>query len=447
MASIEPRKNKDGKITSYKIRVSLGYDKEGNNIRKTTSIKASDLKAKTPAKIRKEVEMLAMEFEKAVRDGSVFTDGDQTTFAEFVDYWNDNSLAQKVLSGTMTKHTQEDYIRTMNYHVIPKLGHLKMNRITSTHIDSIVVDLLKAGKKPKTIRNIFNIIRSCFDYAFRKKIINENPCLRCEPRPEVHRDKDLHTFNTDQARRFLKEALYLEYEVPIKGHERKYTVYNGSGQPFTVSDYTEHRTVPLQWRVYFTIALLGGFRRGEMIGLNWEDIDPEAQTITIRKAVALSEDGQYIKDPKTEAGNRTNKLPKVCFDLLKEWKMEQKRICLDLGTAWEGYRGRDFEKNPVFIQTDTGKRMNVQSPSAKFRKILKAYNATVAEADQLPLIRLHDLRHTNASHLVASGVDLETISRRLGHSNTSFTLDVYGHALPENDEKASDLLEEALLKA
>ena len=443
MASIEPRKNKDGKITSYRIRVSLGYDEAGNNIRKTTSYKP---KATTPAKARKEVEQFAVEFEKAVKDGSAYTDGDRITFAEFVKFWDENSLSQKVLSDTMTKHTREDYNRTMNHHVIPKIGHMKLNQIKATHIDRIVVDLLDAGKKPKTIRNIFNVIRSCFDYAFRKNIIKENPCLRCEPLPVVRRDGDLHTFNEEQVRRFLDEALTMDYEVRIKGHVRKYSVYNGSGQEFEVRDYTEHRSVPLQFRVYFTLAVYGGFRRGEMIGLNWEDVDPENRTITIRKAVSLSDDGQYIKAPKTEAGKRTIKLPEVCFDLLDLLYKAEKSLCLKLGTAWEGYRGRDFVRNPVFI-TATGARMNVQTPTAKFRKILIAYNETVDEADRLPLIRLHDLRHTSASHLVASGVDIETVAKRLGHSKPSFTLDVYGHALEENDEKASDKLEEIFTKA
>lgn len=443
MASITERENKDGKITSYSIVVTLGRDEEGNKIRETTSYKP---KAKTPARARKEVEKYALEFEKAVLDGYSFTDGDQITFAQFVKDWDNNSLTQKVLSGTMTKHTKEDYVRTIKNHVIPKIGHMKLSSIGSQHIDRIVIDLLKAGKKPKTIRNIFNIIRSCFEYAFRKKIIRENPCLRCEPLPVVSRDGDLHTFNEDQVQRFLNEALTREYEVRIKGHKRKYTVYNGSGEEFEVHDYTEHRSVSIQFRAYFTVAVFGGFRRGEMIGLNWEDVDPENQKITIWKSVSLSEDGQYIKDPKTKAGRRTVKLPKVCFDLLEDWKKEQKKICLQLGTAWEGLRGRDFEKNPVFI-TSTGARMNVQTPSAKFRKILIAYNKTVPEYKQLPLIRLHDLRHTNASHLVASGVDIETVAKRLGHSKASFTLDVYGHALEENDEKASDKLEEIFTKS
>jgi len=447
MASITERKNKEGKITSYLIAVTLGRDEAGNKIRETKTIKARDLKATTPAKARKEVEQYATEFEKAVKDGSAFLSGDRITFTDFVEYWNENALTQKVLSGTLSKGTQEWYCSMLTNHVLPHIGHMKLNQIKAPHIDKIVARLLKDGRKPRTIRSVFTSIRSCLDYAVRKDIIRDNPCARCEPLPVIRKDGDLHVFTEDQVKRFLNEALYLEYDTPIKGHTRSYKE-KGDGQPFKVNDYTEHRSVPLQWRVYFTLAVFGGFRRGEMIGLNWEDVDPETQTITIRKAVALSSDNvQYIKAPKTEAGKRTIILPKVCFDLLGDWKKEQKQICMKLGSAWDGYRGRDFEKNPVFIQTDTGKRMNVQSPSAKFHKILKAYNKTVPEADQLPLIRLHDLRHTNASHLVASGVDFETIARRLGHSKPSFTLDVYGHALPENDEKASNKLEQIFTKA
>lgn len=439
MASITERKNKDGKVTSYLIAVTLGRDENGNKIRETTSYKPN---ATTPAKARKEVEQFAMEFEKAVKEGTAFTSGDRTTVSELVKLWDENSLTQKVLSGAMTKRTREDYIQTINLHVLPKIGHMKLNKVKATHIDKMIVELLDSGKSPKSIRTLFNELSSCFDYAFRKNIIKENPCFRCEPLPQIKRDCKIHIFTKDQVDRFLNDALTKEYTITISGHKRNHE----NGSEYTVRDYTEHKTISLQFRTYFTLALLSGFRRGEMIGLNWEDIDFDNRTIAIHKAMALSESGQYMKDPKTAKGFRTIKLPTVCFDLLKEWKSETKTICLTLGSAWEGYRGKDFDRNPVFIQTDTGRRMNVQTPTAKFRKILKAYNATVSEEDQLPLIRLHDLRHTNASYLVASGVDFETVANRLGHSRASFTLDVYGHALPENDEKASDALEDMFTK-
>ena len=176
--------------------------------------------------------------------------------------------------------------------------------------------------------------------------------------------------------------------------------------------------------------------------MKWSDIDFENRTIKIDEAVTMSKDGEKVKEPKTEAGRRTVKLPRVCFDLLEDWKKEQRELSLKLGTAWTGKRGRDFEENFVFIRTENGERMNVQTPSAKFRKILVAYNKSVDEEERLPMIRLHDLRHTNASHLIAHGTDFETVAKRLGHSKASFTLDVYGHALESMDDKASDTLEE-----
>lgn len=445
MASITERKNKEGKITSYRITVTLGVDENGDKIRETKSIKLADLTEKTPARRRKEVEQLAVQFEQEVKEGFAFTSGDKMTFSQLVEEWENNSLNRKVLSGTLTLSVKERYLSTLNYHVIPSIGRMKLNKIKATHIDKIVNRLLNEGKRPATIRNVFGCIRSCFNYAVRKDLIRENPCTRCEALPVKHKDGKLHTFNEDQVNRFLNEALSLNYEVSIKGHTRSYSE-KGEGVPFEVKDYTEHRSVSLQWRTYFTLAVFSGCRRGELLALNWNDLDMQKQSITIKKSVSLSNNGEYIKAPKTPSGVRTIKLPELCFDLLRSWKREQLEMCLKLGTAWEGNRGKDFDNNPVFI-TDTGRRMYLTSPTAKFKKILKAYNETVPKEKQLPLIRLHDLRHTNASHLVASGVDFETIARRLGHSKPSFTLDVYGHALEENDSEASDKLEAIFSKA
>lgn len=434
MASIEPRINKNGVITSYRIEVLLGEDSQGRKIRERISYRPE---AKTPKKAEKEVLKFALDWEKEVKNGSAFIDGNKTTFSELVSLWEKNSLNPNVLKGSLTQSVKEGYINTLNYHVIPEIGHMKLNSITSEHIDKIVNRLLEEGKRPSTIRNVFGCVRSCFNYAVRKKKVFENPCLRCEPLPEIKNDHKYNVFNEDQVERFLKDALTREYEFEVKRE---------SHRPYS---YIEHTEVSLQFRTYFTLAVFGGFRRGEMVGLNWEDIDSEQRTITIRRSVSLSKEKgnhvQYIKDPKTEAGKRTVKVPEICFKLLSEWEKEQRQICLQLGTAWDGHRGRDFQKNPVFIQTDTGKRMNVQTPTAKFRKILKAYNQAVTkeghEEDCLPIIRLHELRHTCATHLLANGVDIETVSQRIGHSKASFTLDVYGHALPEKDDTASDVLE------
>ena len=444
MASITPRKNKNGEITSYTVTVSLGYGSDGQKIRETTTFHPT---AKTPAKSRKEAEEFAVMFEKQVREGTLFNDGDRIRFRDFVKFWDEEYLAVRVSTKDMTQVNRENYISTLNRCFVPSIGHMKLTEIKSVHIDKIINGMIRDGKSPKTIRNYFNVVRSIFDYAYRKNFIRENPCSRCNPLPKLKRGSELHCFTEDQVQRFLNDALTMDYEFTIKGHTRRYSE-KGSGEEFAVKEYTERHSVSLQFRVYFTLAVYSGCRRAELIALRWEDIDDVKRTIRIDEAITASvENGEEVKDPKTENGKRTIKLPEVCFDLLREWKLEQKKLSLKLGSAWKGERGRDYDKNFIFIQTDSGERMNVQTPSGKFRKILVAYNKTVDEEDRLPLITLHDLRHTNASHLIANGTDFETVAKRLGHSKASFTLDVYGHALPEKDDKASDLLEEIFGKA
>lgn len=421
MANITEMKSKKGVIT-YKIVVSLGRDENGSKIRETTTYKPQ---ATTPGRAKKEAEAFAVEWEKAIRTGMACLSGDKIKFKDFVKVWDENCLTKNVLSGTLAIRTKEDYIKIMNNHVIPYIGTMKLSEIKAAHIDTVILQLLKAGKSPNTIRNIFNTIHACMDYAFRKDYIPVNPCLKCDPLPKVEKNTVLHTFSVAQVERFLTDALTKEYDINIGG--RKHNIVK--------------RPISLQFRIFFTLALYTGCRRGELVALNWNDVNMKERTIRIDQAVSSYSKGLYLKDPKTSAGKRMIKLPGVCFDLLAEWKAEQMQICMMLGSAWQGYRGKEYEQNPVFIQDD-GTRMNVSTPTAKFKKILKAYNETVSEEDRLPLIRLHDLRHTNASHLLASYSDFETVAKRLGHSRPSFTLDVYGHALEENDEKAADVLEE-----
>ena len=163
----------------------------------------------------------------------------------------------------------------------------------------------------------------------------------------------------------------------------------------------------------------------------------------------MTREEQYIKGPKTEAGIRTVSMPDEIFKLLGEWKQEQKALCVKLGTAWKGHRNGlnedgtpdTFDENNIFIQLDNGAPVHLSTPGHKFHEIIDLYNATCNdEADKLPEIRLHDLRHTGATLLLGNNADIETVSHRLGHSKASVTLDIYGHALPENDRQAADTL-------
>lgn len=437
MASIKPRTRKDGKI-SYMITVSLGRDNTGRKLIQTTTFVP---KATAPSKAKKEAEAYAADFEQRVLAGDVVS-GDKVTFAEFVEIWKENWLPAK------TPTVRDNYSDVLRVRVLPHIGKLKITAIRATHIDKILADEKKEGKAPKTIRTTFTVINSVFRYALKKQYIRENPCLRCDDLPPVtmKTGNDLSYFTVEQAKTFLHDALTREYCFTFKGHHR---TLKKTGEEYAVPEYVERHTIPLQWRVYFTIAIFGGFRRGEMCALTWRDIDFDKQIISITKATAGTKEGQIVKGPKTSAGIRDIVMPSECFALLKEWKKEQRIMILKMGTAWQGHRdvvkdGKtvdSFEDNTIFIQIDNGLPVHLSTPGHKFGEIIDLYNGTVErEEDKLPKIRLHDLRHTSATLLLSKNTDIETVARRLGHSKASVTLDIYGHALPENDRQAAEVL-------
>lgn len=288
------------------------------------------------------------------------------------------------------------------------------------------------GKAPTTIKRTNAVLNSVMKYAYRMGIIHENPCNRIRL-PKIKADTDLHYFTLDQAERFL-DSLTRDFTIEHPEVIRK----NGRKIPA----YTETVTTPFQYVPFFTLAIYGGFRRSEILALTWKDIDFKNRTVSITKAVTKTKEGQFIKETKTVAGNREIMLPSQCFELLKEWKLKQMELALSMGDSWKGETGKDFDKNFIFIQLEDGSRMDIDTPTHRFKKAIENYNsACTKEEDKLPLIHLHDLRHTQATLLLANGVDVETVSHRLGHSKPSITLDVYGHWMKETDKTASDTLE------
>lgn len=424
MASISKKDN-----GSYLITVSLGRDASGKQIHKKTTYRPE---AKSEKKIQREVEDFARDYEKRVKNGECF-DGEKKTFSDIVALW-DRDWASNVEN--LTPAIREDYLGILQKRVIPDMGYMKISDIRTAHINAIYAKMVKEGKASTTIKRTHCIINSVFKYAYRMEIIKDNPCDRIML-PKTKQNNELHYFTLEQSKRFLG-ALTKAYRLKYKGSVR---TLSQTGESYTVKDYEAKHTIPLQYQSYFTLAIYGGFRRGELIALTWEDIDFEAQTVSITKSVAKTKAGPIIKSTKTVAGERVIKLPKQCFDVLANWKKEEKVMALSLGSYWKGYRGKDFEKNPIFI-TEDGERMNLDTPTHKFKEIVKMYNDQCErEEDKLPIIRLHDLRHTSATLLLSENVDIETVSHRLGHSKASVTLDVYGHWMKETDEKASNTLE------
>lgn len=413
---------------SYQISVYVGEDLKGNKLFERTTFRPTQT---TPKAIKTEVEDFAREFEKRVKEGKYLT-GDKLTLSRFVDIWREEWATKNLTIAGL-----EDYQRLLNGRILDKLGNMKLSKITALHIQGVYDELEKGGLAPATIRKTNTALNSVFKYAYRMGTIKENPCDRIEL-PKMKKNTDIHFFTVTQAKAFLK-ALEEDHVFTCASSDRK---IKNTGTEFEVREYTAHRTVSFQFRVLFSLAIYGGFRRGEIVALKWSDIDFENRTVSINKAFAKTKaNGQILKCTKTVSGNRTVVLPSSCFELLAHWKSEQKMLSLALGSKWEGKRGEDFDDNFIFIQVDSGRPMNVDTPYHKMKEVIERYNSMCAKGEELPDIRFHDLRHTSASLLLSENVDIVTVSRRLGHAQVSTTLDVYAHAFEKKDVTASDTLE------
>lgn len=419
MAHIEKRG------TSYRISVYLGRDKDNKRIYKRTTYTPSET---APTKIEREVQSYAIAFEERVKKG-ILLDGDSLTFNDFIEQWDKNFAIQN-----LSISTYECYKSLIRLYLADILGNIKMTKITALHMQNIYNDMFANNKSVGTIQKVHRVASNIFNHAVKWNVIEHNICKNTDL-PRKQKKNEIHCFNIEQANTFLR---ILEEPVTTTYSSHCRTINNTS---YSVDEYTETRNIPLQFQIFYEIALLGGLRRGEIISLTWNDINTSNNTISISKSTACVKGNQYVKAPKTAAGYRTITLPRRVFDKLNKWHTEQLHSSLRLGNLWEGYRGKDFDNNFIFIQ-ETGKQMHLSTPTKRFKSILETYNKYVEnDDDKLPVIRLHDLRHTSASLLISQNVDIRTISNRLGHSHTSVTLDIYSHAISELDEKASNALD------
>lgn len=237
----------------------------------------------------------------------------------------------------------------------------------------------------------------------------------------------------------------MSYEVTYKGHQR----IDDTGKPYYVSEYTESYTVPTQYKVFFMLSLFCGFRKGETLALHWGDIDLRNKKISISKSVGMTENGFDYKEPKTKKSVRTVPIPDDIIPLINQYHKEYVQTMWNHGTAWKGDRNNGGN---LFIQAD-GKLMGHTTPYQYFTKHLHRYNEWVqnnpnkAKAEgleELPIIPLHGLRHSCATLLNSIEVNIITISKTLGHSTCSTTMNIYAHSFEEQQEEVAVKLNEFL---
>ncbi len=382
---------------SYRLTVSEGFDLNGKPM----------IHRKTVHATKKDAEVELAKFVTEVQNGLV-VDGKSLRFSEFTEIWK-RDYGSKELAPT----TYKRYCRMLETRLLPYFGHFYINKIRPTDIMKFY-DLLekdtqlvrKKGnngaktKKPlsgKTILEHHRLLRAMLHKAVYWQLIVANPAERVQA-PKARKPKR-RSYDDEQTKILLENLERLSIE------ETKY-------------------------KVAIILTVFTGVRLGELMGLEWQDIDFKNGIISInRSSQYLSDMGVFTKTPKTESSIREIAIPKFIISLLEEYKLwyeDQKSI---YGELWAN-------SDRLFVQAD-GKPMHPSSISKWFVK----YVSTIG----LPVINFHGLRHTNASLLVAQNVDIAVISARLGHAQISTTLDFYVHPLLSHNRKAGYALENLLL--
>lgn len=387
---------KDGAVL---IRVSVGTV---NGKTKLRSFIYHPLE-KSSRKRRAELERVAADFrEKCLAETAL--SGSSMTFSAAVSSWQ-----QSYASRNLSKHTAEKYEHVLAFWW-SHLNNRRLSTITAVELQS-VIDAAAADHLPAAVADIFKPIRSIFSHCYRLGLIKDNPTTRVTL-PRRSADEAANFWDDSQLRTFLF-ALESDLFVTWRGRPVRYNLTTF-------------------WRCFFTLAIYTGARRGELVALVWADIHADSRSVYIHATATIYSGQQHVKPPKTAAGVRNISLPSEVFDLIEEHRTEQIRRRYSVAAT-----------APVFPQ-ESGSMMRVTTPTGKFQTLIRIINNNLPPDKRLPPITLHGLRHSAASLLIASGMDVLTVARRLGHARVSHTLDIYAHAYDRNDSAAADLLADVL---
>lgn len=399
MANITPRRDKNGNITSYTIRVYHGYDSTGKRLKPFTTSYKPD-KDMTAKQAEKAAARFADEFEnECLHFGEA---NSSMRLADFIPKYLET--AKKTLSPA----TYEFYKLKIDSLIIPALGHLKLKDINPSHIQKFINQLAAAPKEkrsgepvesgetlsPSTVRRYLTVLQSIFKQAVKLGLITDSPAkVERLTLPKAQAPK-IEIFTKQEAARML-EALESE---------------------------------DLQFQTLVQLAIFTGARRGELVALKFSDIDFEQRKITIERAAYKIKGQPLATKPPKDYETRTVTINESCCELLKLLKAEKIESAQRLGSQWSG-------GNWVFTQWN-GEMMNPMTPTKQFSKFL-ARNG-------LKHRKFHSLRHTSATLLLYAGVNIKQVQGRLGHGDIE-TTNKYLHLIEEADVEAANKLDIMLL--
>lgn len=311
---------------------------------------------------------------------------EKVTVAEWMDEWLENYLPN------IEETTRIGYKTKLRCYIKPAIGHILLRSLRANHVQKMVNTMMAQELSPKNIRDAFNNVNAAMKQAVRLRKIPYNPCEGVVL-PKLKRYK-AKVYDIEMINHLLDIAKDGDMYIPI------------------------------------LLGVSVGLRRGEMLALRWENVDFDAGVIKVRESMARGENGSYIKAPKSESGIRDIHIGQEVLQALRRARFAylNDRIAHGMGFVDDGF----------VVRQSNGKPMTPDAMTRKWKRFIKAHD--------LPDIRLHDLRHSNATALIRAGVNPKVVQQRLGHADVTITLNTYTHVLPEMDIDAADKLDDLLLK-
>lgn len=323
-------------------------------------------------------------------------------FYDFVKIWIKEYAEKNVKASTLY-----GYRCSLNAYILPVFKDYRMNEIKSYHLDKFYNNLSERSKKAKNINGVkgklssttiqkqHRLLSLIFNTAIKWDFLDANPALKVV-RPPTNASVEM--------------AFYDEKEIK--------------------EIFSLLTNEPLEFQIAVKMLIAGGFRRAELMGLHWEDIDFDDSTVFIRRNLLNLRGRGIVEDTtKTIKSVRSIALPEEILYLLKKHKENQNQ---------NQSIGFYSCSTPYVFKSQIGGAMNPDTLSSQWKRFLTK--------NRFKKIRLHDLRHTCATFLISNGIPLATVSKKLGHSNIYTTLNTYTHSVGTDEKATIDLMSDKLFK-
>ena len=320
------------------------------------------------------------------RDAGLPSPNGQTTVGQYLGTWLEDSVRPR-----NRQSTYESYEGHVRNHLVPAFGGIKLTRLTPQHVERMMRLKAQEGLSPATITRIRATLRRALSRAEKHGLVQRNVAALADP-PRVE-PKAIEPMTTDEARVFLESII---------GH---------------------------RFEALFMLALATGLRRGELLGLLWNDVDLDGSRLYVRHALQRLNGNLEFVETKTPRSRRYVALAPTVVSQLQGLLRKQSEMRDAVGSDW----------NPLGLVFPSR-----QGTPLDGTNVTHTFQAALEEAG-LPRMRFHDLRHACASFMLAQGASMRVIMEQLGHSQIGLTMNTYSHVMPEAMHDAAALMENILV--